>query len=49
MWNTCPTVFRVDVVEAVRQMAETAQWARAFVSAAKSDRIQAVIASRVDI
>ena len=49
MWNTCPTVFRVDVVEAVRQMAETAQWARVFVSAAKSDRIQAVIAGRVDI
>ena len=48
VWNTCPTVFRVDVVAAVGQMAEAAQWARAFVSAARSDRIQAVVAGRVD-
>ena len=46
--NTCPTVFRGDVVEAVGRMAEAEQWARAFVSAARSDRIQAVVAGRVD-
>ena len=48
IWNTCPAVFRIDVVDAVRRMAKSAPWARAFVSAAKLDRVQAVVAGRAD-
>ena len=47
--NICPAVFKPDLVLAAKSMAASTQWAEAFVSAAKSDRIQAVVASQADI
>ena len=46
--NTCPPVFGVDLVIAAQYMAESTQWAKAFVSAAKSNRVHAVVASRAE-
>ena len=42
MWNTCPAVFKVDLVVAAVRMGRSVPWAAAFVSAAKSNPIHAV-------
>ena len=47
LWNTCPHVFRVDLVIAAGRVAGSPPWATAFLSAAKSDRIQVVAASHL--
>ena len=40
--------FGVDLVIAAQYMAESTQWAKAFVAAAKSNRVHAVVASRAE-
>lgn len=47
LWNTCPHVFRVDLVIAAGRVAGSPPWATAFLAAAKSDRIQVVAASHL--
>lgn len=44
MTNMAPAVFRGDFVVAAKYMAETTDWAEAYVKAAKSDRVQSVLA-----
>lgn len=43
LWNSCPPVFRADLVVAASYMAEHASWAETFLSAAKDDRINEVV------
>lgn len=42
-WNSCPPVFRADLVVAVRSMSSDIGWAQTFLSAVKDDRIHEVV------
>ena len=46
IWNTCPEVFRVDLVVAAVRMKGVAAWADAFVRSGKSDPVHEVAIRR---
>ena len=43
LWNSCPPVFRADLLVAVGSMPSDVDWAQRFVSAVKDDRIHEVV------
>jgi hypothetical protein len=47
LWNTCPSVFRVDLVVAAESMAANFTWAKDFSAAAQSDPIHLVVARQL--
>ena len=47
--NTCPAVLGVDLVVAAKNMAESKPWAKAFVGAAKTNRIHAVVGAHPNL
>lgn len=47
MWNTCPRVFRVDLVVAAESLSRTHTWADAFLLASQDDPIHIVVAKQL--
>ena len=43
LWDTCPEVFRVDLVVAAVRMEEFADWAKTFVESTRGDRVMEVV------
>ncbi|WP_419948271.1 RNA-directed DNA polymerase [Candidatus Palauibacter sp.] len=48
LWNTCPSVFRVDVAVAAALLRDSVPWAKAFAEAAKSDPVHGVAIRHVE-
>lgn len=47
LWNTCPPVFRSDLVVAAASLAGTHPWAEAFFQASQDDPIHVVVAKKM--
>lgn len=47
--NACPAVLAVDLIIAVKRMAGSTPWAKAFVGAARSNRIHAVVSAHPNL